>query len=156
MNDQRFCVLKSSYWTAYVMDDQLYLGRLVVVLNTPPNRRVEHLRDIPIVAHIDLLQIVSVLENSLIRAFNATMFNWCCLMNNAYQEAEPKPHVHWHFRPRYNRPVEFQGLTFQDPNFGHHYLREDGHRRLVDEEMKLKIADAIRAAVREVDEEFLP
>jgi diadenosine tetraphosphate (Ap4A) HIT family hydrolase len=156
MNDPRFCVLQSTYWSAHVMDDQLYLGRLVVVLNTPQNIRVEHLRDIPVISYVELLHVISVLEESLTKAFGATMFNWACLMNNAYQEPDPKPHVHWHFRPRYKQHVEFEGVIFEDPNFGHHYLREDNNRRLVGEEMKLKIANAIREAVFKVDRDFLP
>ncbi len=30
----------------------------------------------------------------------------------------PDPHVHWHYIPRYNHAVEFEGLLFEDPYFG--------------------------------------
>ena len=52
------------------------------------------------------------------------MFNWTCLMNNTYQEVPPNPHIHWHFRPRYNHVVDVKGEQFNDPEFGHHYSRE--------------------------------
>ena len=44
-------------------------------------------------------------------------------MNDAYKLNPAEPQVHWHFRPRYENPVEVSGNVFKDPNFGHHYLR---------------------------------
>jgi len=38
-------------------------------------------------------------------------------VNNAYQEENPHPEVHWHMRPRYAKPVEFAGQTFEDKEF---------------------------------------
>jgi diadenosine tetraphosphate (Ap4A) HIT family hydrolase len=54
-------------------------------------------------------------------AFGADLFNWACLMNNAFKTPHPQPHVHWHVWPRYRRPVQIGTHTFTDPNFGHHY-----------------------------------
>ncbi len=42
-------------------------------------------------------------------------------MNQAYQVDPPVPHVHFHVRPRYKQPVEFQGIVFEDREFGEHY-----------------------------------
>jgi len=33
----------------------------------------------------------------------------------------PTPHVHWHFRPRYDHVVKFAGIEFIDQFFGQHY-----------------------------------
>lgn len=82
------------------------------------------------------------LESALKKSFNATMSNWTCLMNNAYQNEPPNPHIHWHFRPRYNHKVEFAGLTFEDPEFGHHYDRTRKQEISVD--VKRKIIEKIR------------
>lgn len=58
-------------------------------------------------------------------AFGAEMFNWGCLMNNAYKPEieKPYPHVHFHFRGRYRKSVKFAGELFVDEEFGHHYDR---------------------------------
>jgi len=70
------------------------------------------------------------------------MFNWGCLMNDAYQITPPNPQVHFHFRPRYDREVSFAGEKFIDPNFGHHYIREP--KRLVSDGIRQKIVKAIQ------------
>ena len=59
------------------------------------------------------------------------MFNWSCLMNNAYQVSPAKPQVHWHFRARYENTVNFAGQMFTDPNFGHHALSSEDKVRKV-------------------------
>ena len=70
------------------------------------------------------------------------MFNWTCLMNNAYQEPSPNPHVHWHFRPRYKHAVNINGVEFNDSEFGHHYSRE--RNQTVTPETKQKILSKIK------------
>lgn len=72
---------------------------------------------------LDFAKLAKKMESGFKAVFGATMFNWACLMNNAYQEKDPKPHVHWHFRPRYQAPVEFSNMKFEDNEFGHHYAR---------------------------------
>lgn len=71
---------------------------------------------------LDFAKLSKKIETSFKKAFGATMFNWACLMNNAYQEKNPKPHVHWHLWPRYSKPVVIQGIKFEDKEFGHHYV----------------------------------
>lgn len=148
MEDAKFQVLKTEYWDAFVAPDQLYLGRLVVVLRDPNfSDNCPWLRWVPMKAHVEFHYVVDHLERALIRDFRATMFNWSCLMNNAYQEDNPKPHVHWHFRPRYKEPVEIFGQVFTDPNFGHHYLREDTDKKIVSDVLREAIAYKIREAI---------
>ena len=92
----------------------------------------------------ELLEIIKKLENALINAFGAEMFNWSCLMNNAHKPAikKPHPHVHFHFRGRYRNPVEFAGEKFHDKEFGHHYdLSKD---KKVSQKVFDKIAEEIR------------
>ncbi len=48
------------------------------------------------------------------------MFNYSCLMNNAYRDNET-PHVHFHFRPRYKTTIKVLDFEYTDPNFGEHY-----------------------------------
>ena len=63
-------------------------------------------------------------------------------MNNAYQETNPVPHVHWHLRTPYSAPVTFEGIEFTDKYFGQHYDREQ--RRFVAE----NIVSASTAAIK--------
>ena len=65
-------------------------------------------------------------------------------MNNAYQATPPNPQVHWHFKPRYNHPVEFAGEVFEDSNFGHHYLQGPENRRFVSREVLEQIVAELR------------
>jgi len=73
----------------------------------------------------DFSKVVKTLESTYKEALGATLFNWGCLMNDAYQNKPPNPHVHWHLRPRYEKPIKLFGLTFEDLEFGHHYARPE-------------------------------
>ena len=86
--------------------------------------------------------IVKKLEPAFKKAFNATMFNWTCLMNNAYKSKNPKPQVHWHFRPRYRNNVKFAGEQFKDLEFAHHYNRE--RKKIVSKDILKKISGEIK------------
>ncbi len=90
----------------------------------------------------DFSQVVKQLESACKKAFGATMFNWTCLMNHAYRNDPPNPHVHWHVRPRYNKPVTFAGELFEDKAFGSHYER--GTERKVSEGVIDEIVKAIQ------------
>ncbi len=93
---------------------------------------------------IDFLALVRKLETLCRKTFGATMFNWTCLMNNAYQNSPPEPQVHWHFRPRYDAPVKVAGKTFEDPNFGYHYLRGSENDRIESPEILQTILAELR------------
>jgi len=141
-SDERGFLFETTHWKVILMDDQLYLGRSVVVLKRPCGDLAEVTND----EIIDFLALVRQYERLLRVVFGATMFNWACLMNNAYQETPAKPQVHWHVRPRYAAPVHFAGEVFEDPNFGHHYLREDGNRRILSPELLGSIAAGLKSA----------
>ena len=91
---------------------------------------------------VDLREVVKKMELTLKKAFGATMFNWGCLMNDAYQSKNPKPQVHFHFRPRYQNKVEILGEVFEDKDFGHHYIR--GSPRKVSLEIQKEIIKKIQ------------
>lgn len=120
-------------------NDQAYLGRCYVTLL----RRCQDLADLKEQEQSDFFSVVKSLENAVRISFRAEMFNWGCLMNNAYQEENPNPQVHWHFRPRYKDKVNFEGLTFEDKEFGHHY---DSKRHfIVSNEILNKIVNRIKS-----------
>jgi len=143
VGDDRLKVMDNGAWSAYVMPDQLCLGRLVVPLKRPCGS-LAGLSDHEWLMHAHM---VRTLEAALHHAFGATMFNWCCLMNDAYQDNCPEPQVHWHLRPRYEFPVHILGREFHDPNFGHHYLRADSDKVILPLEELEKIAQHVRRNV---------
>lgn len=91
---------------------------------------------------LDFLNIVKKTESIFKLNYKADMFNWTCLMNDAYKKYPPKPQVHWHCRPRYSTPAVFEGREFADPNFAHHYDRT--LRRELDEIIKQKFLSELR------------
>jgi diadenosine tetraphosphate (Ap4A) HIT family hydrolase/alpha/beta superfamily hydrolase len=137
-------VYESEFFKVYQFPgDQGYLGRCLVVLE----RHSSSLADLSSDEWEGLQDVVQVMEGAARRAFGAVGFNWTCLMNKAFREDSPQPHVHLHFRPRYAAAVEFNGSLFEDELFGEHYNRE---RVPVTAEMAVAIVAALREAVRQV------
>lgn len=71
---------------------------------------------------IELGKIEKELERVSKKLFNATMFNFACLMNNAYRDNE-KPHVHFHFIPRYKNKLEIFNKVYKDKHFGYNFWK---------------------------------
>lgn len=114
---------ETKHWTIFLTDNQDYLGRSIIELK----RNCGTLSQLTKEEWDDFHRVVKKLESLFKECFGATMFNWTCLLNNAYKSKNPKPQVHWHFRPRYNHPVEIAGITFMDNEFGHHYTKQREH-----------------------------
>ncbi len=134
-------IFETKYWEVYLNPDQYYLGRSAVVAK----RDVGSLSDLKEEEWLDFAALVKKFESTLKKAFEATMFNWACLMNDAYQNDPPAPHVHWHLRPRYKKSVEFAGIKFEDKEFGHHYARSTDSQ--VPEEVFQKIVWRIKESL---------
>ena len=75
----------------------------------------------------------------------ATTFNLTFMMNDAFQEKPYNPHVHWHLRARYDHDVEFEGITFKDPQFGKHYDRT--YTQEISNKIRTKIIQKIKANI---------
>lgn len=113
-------VFETEHWIVTLAgDDQSYLGRAYVKLR----RHCGDLADLTESEWNDLQVVIRRYEKAAKAAFGACPFNWACLMNGAFQHANPSPHVHFHVRPRYASSVEFAGERFYDKEFGHHYVR---------------------------------
>lgn len=140
--NREFIVLETTFWKALLIDEQAYLGRCVILLK----RDCGDLSNLTSEEWLDFHEkIVKRLESALKNAFGATMFNWSCLMNNAYQEENPRPYVHFHFRPRYKNIVKFEGEEFLDSEFGYHYNPK--RERIVSQELLEKIYHEIKRYV---------
>jgi len=129
---------ETKLWKATLADDQYYLGRCFIDLK----RHASSLSELTKEEILDFLDVVKKIESALKKSFNAEMFNWTCLMNNAYKNTPSNPHVHWHFRPRYRDKFEFLDLIFEDKEFGHHYERKTD--RILPEDIRTKIIERIR------------
>ncbi len=121
---QYLCVYEVAHWRVCLAPNQTLLGRCVVSLK----RHAGDLAEMSADEMVELLSVIVRLEAALRSAFGATMFNWSCYMNLAYREQAPNPHVHWWAVPRYSHPVPFEGLVFDDPDFGNPY----DHKRWLD------------------------
>ena len=113
-------IFESKYWEVVLNPNQTYLGRSVLLLKRPCGDLAEITRD----EILEFFGLVKKMESMFRTSLKATMFNWACSMNDAYQEKPSHPQVHWHFIPRYDHQVEFAGKTFYDPNFGHRSISE--------------------------------
>jgi len=134
-------IVETKFWNVFLVPDQSYLGRCSLELK----RHCENLSELNKDEWGDFTGIVKRLEKALKKAFNATMFNWTCLMNNAYKSKSPVPHVHWHFRPRYDHSVKFNGITFEDKEFGHHYDKK--RNLIVSDDIKREISKKIQESM---------
>ena len=78
----------------------------------------ESLRDLEEEEWIELGKMEKELERVCHKLFHATMYNFACLMNNAYLDHQ-KPHVHYHFLPRYEGNRIILDKTYRDKHFGY-------------------------------------
>ncbi len=85
------------------------------------NRHRESVRELCAEEWLDLKTVMDALERMLAAELGATMFNWSCLLNDAYKADPPHPHLHFHLRPRYRQPLSIADLVYVDHEFAHHY-----------------------------------
>lgn len=88
------------------------------------------------------------LETITKKLFDATMFNFACLMNNAYKDNEI-PHVHFHFVPRYKNALKLFGKIYKDKHFGYNFWKWDlskfkKQKDIFTKEERLKIYDMMK------------
>ncbi|MDI3550331.1 MAG: hypothetical protein PWQ15_1434 [Methanobacterium sp.] len=123
----------------YLAPSQRYLGTCVVVLK----RHCSNLSQVKNEEWIDFAQVVQILEESLEQVFQPTLYNWSCYKNSTFRKPNPNPEIHWHFIPRYQNPVYFEGIKFQDPDFG--YIPRPEKREIPSTAMK-KLALKLKKA----------
>jgi len=131
-------IFETKHWIVTLNSEQSYLGRSRAILK----RHCGGLSDLKEEELLDFLKVIKKFESTLKKAFNATMFNWTSLMNDAYLNKPANPHVHWHPRPRYNHKVKLVGKTFVDPEFSTHYNRK--RKQEVSKEIQKVIIDKIK------------
>lgn len=103
------------HWKIFLAPSQRYLGTCVLA-NKAHHGNLSELED-----HEwrEFSKLVIGMETVLKDIFKPTLFNWSCYKNAAYRSENPHPEVHWHLIPRYQDPVNFQRIKYQDPDFGY-------------------------------------
>lgn len=131
-------IYETEYWTIFLAPSQRYLGTCVVVLK----RHCKDLIELKNEEWADFTEIVRKLEYVLKKIFNPTLFNWSCFKNSAYRKNPPNPEIHWHLMPRYMHAAKFEGLKFEDPDFG--YIPQPIERKVPTEIIE-KIVEEIKS-----------
>lgn len=87
----------------------------------------ERLSDLTKEEWIELGSLEKELERVCNKVLKPTMYNFTCLMNNAYRDNE-KPHVHYHFFPRYKEQTIIVGKKYKDKHFGYNFWKWANNR----------------------------
>lgn len=129
-------IKETGHWKVFLHPNQAYLGYSIVRLR----RDAGSLSELTAEEWSGLHDVIVWFESAF-RKVGAEMFNWTCLMNDAYKADSPEPHVHLHVRPRYRKPVSVRGEVFEDPDFAHHY--DKTRKKEVSDCMLKKIAGLV-------------
>jgi diadenosine tetraphosphate (Ap4A) HIT family hydrolase len=128
-------IKENDYWQIFLAPSQRYLGTCVIGLK----RHCSSLAELEDVEWAEFSRIVREMEFVLADTFKPTLFNWSCFKNAAFRVENPNPEVHWHLIPRYKYEVEYQGIKFEDPDFG--YIPQPVNRGIPEEIMEAMIKE---------------
>lgn len=116
-DDMKWLLYENAHWYLFMADRQDYAGRCLISCK----RHCESISGLSAEEWLSLKEVMSATEAMLKNEFGADAFNWSCLMNDVFKQDKPSPHIHFHLRPRYSKPVEIGNAVFEDKEFGHHY-----------------------------------
>lgn len=121
------------YWVLCLDRYQCYLGKSYIWLKRDS---VNDLADITDEEQQELHKIIRDFSGSIRNLFKADHFNYAVQGNIT-------PQLHVHLVPRYKKKITFDGLEFEDKNWGKNYAPYDKNFKINDSAMK-KIISAIR------------
>ena len=136
-------IYMGKYWEIIYFDKcQDFLGRCIIA------SKKESIPEVTIEEWAELSKLEAELERICKKLFNATMFNFCCLMNNAYRD-NTKPNVHFWFYPRYKEEVKIFDKKFKDIHFGYNFWKwnddpEQSQKDIFTQEERNKIFKMIK------------
>ena len=134
---------KSDNWKVVFVDwCQEFPGQCILSSNK------ESLSDLSNDEWIELGILEKELERVCKKLFNSTMFNFACLMNNAYRDNE-KSHVHFQFIPRYNGERVILNKKYKDKHFGYNLWKWSlnkfkSQKDIFNKEEKIKIFEMMK------------
>ena len=96
----------------------------------------------------ELGKIEKELERTCNKVLKPTMYNFACLMNNAYRDNET-PNVHYHFFPRYKEETIIVNKKYKDKHFGYNFWKWSNskfksQKDIFTKEEKLKIFELLK------------
>ena len=94
------------HWVVLLRPKQVTIGSLVIAAKS----EAMHLGELTKDEWAEFAQISSDCEELLTKTFDAEKFNYLALMMK-------DPNVHFHFIPRYSKPVVLNGKEFPDVDF---------------------------------------
>lgn len=106
-----YLIKEYKYWNWYIHHNQGILGRTYVWCK---REDAKDLPDATTEEQRELFEILQEAETVLTKVFKPDMFNYAFLGNVTH-------HLHGHILPRYAKPVDFNGQTFIDKNWGNNY-----------------------------------
>ena len=113
------------YWFLALNWEQGFLGRSLLFLKAHKVDEVELTDKEATEKH----NIYCLWHKAIMQAFHPDKINQAQLGNEEYLH---KGHIHWHFVPRYRRPITFAGATFQnDDAESQKVIYSDVHKRIV-------------------------
>lgn len=134
---------KGKHWEVVFCDwCQDFLGQCII------SGHKESLADMTKDEWVELGELEKELERVCKKVFGSTMYNFCCLMNNAYRDNET-PHVHFWFFPRYKEKVDIFNKVFIDKHFGYNFWKWNNNKikcqkDIFTQEERLKIFEIIK------------
>lgn len=99
-------VREYEHWVVLLRPKQVTIGSLVIAAKSEATHLGELTRD----EWAEFAQVSSDCEQLLTKTFGAEQFNYLALMMK-------DPNVHFHFIPRYPKPVVLNGKEFPDVDF---------------------------------------
>jgi len=94
------------HWFLILNHEQGFLGRCILILKNHKIDEIEVTDEEALEKHT----IYCLWRNAIKKAFSPDKINQAQLGN---EEHVHKGHLHWHFVPRYRRPIHFTGREFQ-------------------------------------------
>lgn len=107
----KFLIKDYKYWLVNVHENQCYLGRCIIWCK---RENALDLANATKEEQEELFIILKALQNSATACFKPDWFNYVFAGNGTR-------HLHGQFIPRYAKPKEFMGITFEDKFYGHSY-----------------------------------
>lgn len=121
---------------------QEFLGYCIIA------SKKENLSELTNEEWVELGKLEKELERVCKKLFNSTMFNFTCLMNNAYRD-DTTPNVHFHFFPRYKNEVKLFDKVYKDKHFGYNFWKwalddEKSQKDIFTKEERIKIYEMMK------------
>lgn len=102
----RTLIKEFDHWLVLLRPEQITVGTLVLVTKS----NATHLAQLSEAQWADFAHVCQFVEDLAKEKFNAAKFNYLALMMR-------DPNVHFHFIPRYPKPVVIDGKKYTDPDW---------------------------------------